>query len=52
MLVLRMWARSPTTGFIMSTTLMPDFNVVKRCRDFASLLDWARENAVKDLTKK
>ncbi|KAK3322985.1 hypothetical protein B0H66DRAFT_574930 [Apodospora peruviana] len=34
------------------TRPMPDFNVVKMCRDFDSLLDWSRENGVKGLARK
>lgn len=34
------------------TRPMPDFNVVKVCRDFDSLLDWAREKGVKGLAQK
>jgi hypothetical protein len=32
--------------------VMPDFNVVKMCRDFDGLLDWAREKGVKGLKGK
>lgn len=34
------------------TRPMPDFNMVKFCRDFDALLDWAREKGVKDLPRK
>ncbi|KAI9146894.1 Oxidase ustYa [Paramyrothecium foliicola] len=29
-----------------------DFNVIKKCRNFDALLDWAQENAIKDLPKR
>ena len=32
--------------------VMPDFSVVKMCRDFDGLLDWAREKGVKGLKRK
>lgn len=31
---------------------LPDFDVVKQCRDFDRILEWARENAVGDLPAK
>lgn len=34
------------------TRPMPDFNMMKKCRDFDKLLDWARERGVKDLPKR
>jgi hypothetical protein len=30
----------------------PNFNVVKQCRDFDKLLDWARENGIRRLAEK
>jgi hypothetical protein len=30
----------------------PDFNTVKQCRDFDSLLNWVHSNAVEDLSQK
>lgn len=30
----------------------PDFNVVKQCRDFDAILEWTKENAVKNLNEK
>lgn len=30
----------------------PDFNIVKQCRNFDSLLEWATKNAVKDMSNK
>jgi hypothetical protein len=29
----------------------PDFNMVKQCRDFNATLRWAKDNAIKDLSK-
>lgn len=34
------------------TRPFPDFNTVKMCRNFDSLLDWAKDSAVKDLRGK
>ncbi|KAK3317706.1 hypothetical protein B0T19DRAFT_469476 [Cercophora scortea] len=34
------------------TRPMADFNMVKKCRDFDALLDWAREKGTKDLSRK
>ncbi|KUJ24497.1 uncharacterized protein LY89DRAFT_634620 [Mollisia scopiformis] len=34
------------------TRPFPDFNVVKQCRDFDGILDWATQNAVKNLPGK
>jgi hypothetical protein len=31
------------------TRPFPDFNVVKKCRDFDAILDWVRETGVKDV---
>jgi hypothetical protein len=34
------------------TRPMPDFNVVKKCANFDSLLEWNREVAIKDFPSK
>lgn len=34
------------------TRPMPDFDLVKKCRDFDAILDWVREKSVKDLSGK